>query len=512
MAPHLAADSRPAPATAAETTAAPPPPGDDEGRPDRLDRSFVSSVAWSAVAKWSAQIAVWGSTIALARLLTPADYGILGMAAVFLGIVALLSEMGVGTSVLMLRDLSDEQIAQLNCIALLTGVAGFGVTLLAAEPLGRVFRSAALPDVLRVLGVTFVVGGLRSVPLALLQRDLRFRRIAIIEAIAAVVAAAAAVGMAAAGSGYWALVGSQVALAVVGTALTVQARPHRFGRPRWSVVGRAAAFSNRILVGRASWYVYSNADFFIAGRMLGSAALGTYAFGWQLISVALDRVATLVNAVTPAFFAALQTSAAGTQRMLLGVTEVLTLVVFPATAGVALVAPDLIPLVFGEQWTPAVPVVQLLAGYGLLRTVRPVLNNALLSTGNERFLMWDGVCSAAVFPVAFYLAAAHGPAGIAAVWLVLYPVPLAISFHRAFSRGIVSPRAYLHAVLPATHATLFMALAVLAARLWALDDAHAVVRLGASIAAGGAVYVLTLWAFHRDRLVRLIQFVHRRRQ
>lgn len=478
--------------------------------PDRLDHAFVSSVAWSAVAKWSAQLAVWASTIALARLLTPADYGILGMAAVFLGIVALLSELGVGTAVLMLRELTDEQVAQLNSIALLMGVVGFGATLLAAEPLGRVFRNEALPDVLRVLGVTFVISAFRSVPLALLQRELRFRRIALMDAIAAVVAAVAAVSLGVAGAGYWALVGSQVVMIGTATALTVHSRPHRFGRPRWSVVGEATTFGNRVLVGRFSWYVYSNADFFIAGRMLGAGALGVYAFGWQLTSVALDRVGTLVNAVTPAFFAAMQKDAAGLRRMLLGVTEVLTLVVFPATTGAALVAPDLVPLVFGDQWIPAVPVIQLLAGYGLLRTMRPVLNNVLMTCGEARFLMWVGVGSAIAFPLAFYLAVPYGPAGIAAAWLVLYPLSMAIAYQRVFARGIVSPRAYLRAVLPASHGTLFMTLAVLAAQTWMLAGAQPVIRLVAAIVVGIGAYLLTLWLFHRDRLARVVQLARRR--
>lgn len=509
MASQLVTDPAPTPLTPPHPPA-PTPPGDGDGRVDRYDERFVSSVAWSALAKWSAQVAVWGSTIALARLLTPADYGVLGMAAVFLGVVALLSEMGVGTSVLMLRDLSDDHVAQLNCVAAVMGVVAFGVTLLAAEPLGRVFRNEALPDVLRVLGVTFVVTGLRSVPLALLQRDLRFRRIAAVDASAAIIAAGAAVGLALLGVGYWALVGSQVVLAVVATGLTVQARPFRFQRPRWSVVGEAATFSNRVLVGRVSWYVYSNADFFVAGRMLGTAALGIYSFAWQLTSVALDRVATLVNAVTPAFFSAMQKDAAGLRRMLLGVTELLTLAVFPATVGAALVAPDLVPLVFGEKWVSAVPVVQLLAGYGLLRTMRPVLNNVLLSSGESRFLMWIGVASAVVFPLAFYLAVPYGPTGIAAAWLGLYPVSMAVAYHRVFSRGIVSPRDYLRAVLPAVNATLLMALAVLGTRELLLVTASPLVRLIAGIAVGVGVYPLTLWIFHRDRLRRVVKLVRRR--
>lgn len=475
--------------------------------PRNLDRSFASSVAWAAIAKWSAQLATWAATIVLARLLTPNDYGILGMAAVFLGVVAILSEMGVGTSVLVLRDLTDEQIGQLNSLSLIMGLVGCAATIAAAVPLGHFFRSPELPKVLRVLSLTFLISGFRSVPLALLQRELRFRRIAALEATASVLAAASAVALAVAGGGYWALVLSQMVMVFTGTALLAWSRPQPIARLRWSVIGSATKFSNRVLVGRLSWYVYSNADFFVAGRMLGSVALGIYSFGWQLTSVALDRVATLINAVTPAYFSALQKDPAGLRRMLLGVTELLTMIIFPATTGIALVAPDLIPLVFGDKWLPSVPVIQLLAGYGLLRTMRPVLNNVLMNAGEARFLMWVGVGSAIAFPLAFLAAVPYGPTGIAAAWLLLYPVSMAVAYYRIFSIGIVTPRDYIHAVRPAIQATAVMALTVYAVRRWLLSDVSQPLRLAVAVVVGAMVYVAVFWVLHRDRIERLLRVV-----
>ena len=82
-----------------------------------LDRSLLRGVAWTATAKWASQGLSWVSWVIVARLLTPEDYGLLGMAAIYFGLITLLSEFGLGTAVLAVRELSVEQIKQLNSLA-----------------------------------------------------------------------------------------------------------------------------------------------------------------------------------------------------------------------------------------------------------------------------------------------------------------------------------------------------------------------------------------------------------
>ncbi|MFI4942654.1 MAG: oligosaccharide flippase family protein, partial [Burkholderiales bacterium] len=104
-----------------------------------FDSSFVTSVFWTGVAKGSSQLISWLATFLVARLLTPEDYGLVGMATVFLGVVTIVSEFGLGITIVTLRDLSERQIAQLNTVALALGVACFLVCCIAAVPLGLFF-------------------------------------------------------------------------------------------------------------------------------------------------------------------------------------------------------------------------------------------------------------------------------------------------------------------------------------------------------------------------------------
>ena len=104
-----------------------------------LDRSAFTGVAWAGVGKWSTQIVAWAGTIIVARILVPSDYGLLTMAGVFIAVVTMLSEFGIGTAVITLQELPDEDLHQVNAFSVLLGVGGTILAVLMAHPLGLFF-------------------------------------------------------------------------------------------------------------------------------------------------------------------------------------------------------------------------------------------------------------------------------------------------------------------------------------------------------------------------------------
>src|SRR2546425_8145761 len=116
-----------------------------------LDRSLLRGVAWTAAAKWASQALGWASWLIVARLLTPEDYGLVGMAAIYLGLITLVAEFGLGTAVLAVRELSVAQINQLNGLAVLLGLASLVASCAVAIPLGRFFHAPQLPLVVAAM-------------------------------------------------------------------------------------------------------------------------------------------------------------------------------------------------------------------------------------------------------------------------------------------------------------------------------------------------------------------------
>src|SRR5678815_5083631 len=126
------------------------------------------------------------------------------------------------------------------------------------------------------MSLAFVINSFRVVPGALLQRSLRFRRVALIDGTQAVVLAGANVAFAAAGFRYWTLVLGYLLSALISTTLMVRSMPCRFVQVQWKSISHAIAFSWRVVVGAVAGYVYTDADFIVAGKRLGEAALGAY--------------------------------------------------------------------------------------------------------------------------------------------------------------------------------------------------------------------------------------------
>jgi O-antigen/teichoic acid export membrane protein len=466
-----------------------------------LDRSFARGIAWTGSVKWIVQLVTWGTTIVVARILTPEDYGLLAMGAVLLAFITLISESGIGVTIVTVRDITSEQIAQINGAAVLLGVGSFAAACLLAVPVGWFYESSAVPPVIMALSVSLVITGFRVVPGALLQRDLRFPRLAVIDAAQGLTQATTTILLALLGFRYWSLVLGGVVGAVVGTVPTVLARPYRLKLPRWKTLRPVLPFTRNMLVGRLFWYTYQNSDFIVAGKRLGSEALGAYSYAWTLASMPVDKISALVSSVTPAIFAAVQHDLPALRRYFLTITEGLAVFSFPLAIGMALVAQDFVPVVFGERWLFMIPPLQILAAYAAVRTISPTASNVLVVTGDSRFLMYMAGFAAFALPIGFYIGSFWGTMGIAIAWTIAHPLAVFIPLNaRLFRRLDLSVPDYLRALWPALSGCLLMAAAVTGVRALVPPEAATGLRLALEVAGGGIAYSACLVLFHRKRV------------
>jgi O-antigen/teichoic acid export membrane protein len=465
-----------------------------------LDHSLVRGVAWTAMARWASQALTWGSWVIVARLLTPEDYGLVGMAALYLGLITLLSEFGMGTAVLAVRELSVEQLSQLNGLAVLSGFAGLLASCAVAMPLARFFHAPQLPLVVVAMSTTFVITSFKTVPFALLQRDLRFKTLALIDVSQAVVLAISMVGFAVAGFRYWTLVCGGVLGALITTGAVLRLRHLPFAWPRPRSLKRAMTLSMDVLISRVCWYASANADFLVAGRVLGKAALGFYNVGWTLASVPVDKITTLVGQVTPAFFSAVQNDPPALRRYILRISEGIALITFPLALGLALVARDFVLAVLGTKWEATIAPLRLLAAYAAFRSITPLLPQVLQIIRDSRFEMWRMVAAGVVMPASFYFAAERwGTVGLAMAWMLVDPFLALVLYRRVFSKIELSSRAYLLALWPALSGAALMAAAVLAVGVLSPSGWTPSLRLVVQIGVGAITYGLACRVLHRER-------------
>jgi PST family polysaccharide transporter len=461
---------------------------------------MIRAIAWTGAAKWAIQLFAWTSTIIVARILSPSDYGLFGMATIYLGLVALISEFGLGQAVVVLREMSHQHIRQINTLSVVFGGVLFALSCAAAVPLGHFFHAAKLAAVIVVMSLSFLISGAQVVPDALLQRALRFKLLASFDTFRAITQLLTTIVMAWLGFRYWSLALGSLAGVLVGCVLLIAASPCAFSWPHPKEINKAIRFSTDVLGSRLAWYAYSNSDFMVAGRRLGQAALGAYTVAWTIASTPVEKITNMVTRVTPAFFSAVQHDNPELRRYLLRITEGLALFTFPASFGMALVADQFVLCVLGPKWIAAVIPLRLLAILAAMRSITTLFPSILFARRHSRFVMWNTVIAAVVFPAAFYYGSRWSTTGIALAWILLYPVITTPFIWRTFQEIELPVGTYLQSLAPALRACLVMTVTVVAVRLamplaWPLA-----MRFAISVLSGTLAYTALLALVDRRRL------------
>jgi PST family polysaccharide transporter len=287
---------------------------------------------------------------------------------------------------------------------------------------------------------------------------------------------------------------------------------HEFALPDLPKLRRELAFSRQVLTSGIAWYAYDNADFAVAGRLLGGAALGVYTVAWTIASAPVEKIANLITGVTPAYFSVMQADKAELRRYVLRLTELMSLVTIPASFGLALVADYLVLALLGPRWIGVVGPLRLLGIFIAGRSVATILPNLLTAIGDARFVMWATIASAVWMPIAFLAAARWGTNGIAAAWVVAYPPIMFPVYYRVFQKTGMRLKEYVSVLVPATGASAIMAGFVLLTRSMLPAGSHPLPSLLLLILVGAVSYAAALFSFHRRRLTHMIRVMSSMRQ
>ncbi len=483
---------------------APAPPVDGQS----LDRSLVSGVAWTGGTKWATQVLSWAATLIVARILSPSDYGLMGMSAVYLGLVTLVNEFGLTSAILRHRDLTEEQIARVGGFSVLLGLVIATISVALSPFIARFYGEPAVAKIIAILSLNFIFGSLGVLPRALLARDLAYPRLAMIDGFTNLAQMLTMLALAVAGYRYMALVFGSLVGSGCGALLALKWRRHRLAWPgSFESIREALQVGWHNVVGRIAWYTYNSADFAVVGRVLGKQSLGAYTLGWEIATMPVERISSLVSSVTPGIFSAVQHDVVALRRYFLGVVEGLAYLTLPAAAGLALVAGEFVPVVLGPQWLGAILPLRLLAVYGGVRSIDTVTPQVLIYTGNSRSAMRYSVIAACVMPVLFVVGTRWGVGGVAAVWIVAYPLVVSPQYRLVFRVLQLSPAQYLRTLWPAISSTAIMTVAVIIVQATLPQQFSPVIRLVIEVLVGMAAYGGMIAWRHRERARAFVSII-----
>lgn len=474
----------------------------------QLDRAFVGGLAWTAGGKWSTQLITWASVIALARILSPAELGLAGMAGIFNVLTTLLAEFGLGSAVVQMRDLKDEAIAQLHAASVGITAVFFAMAVLASPWIAVFFDAPEVRWLVVVNSIAIILTGFLSVPMALLRRALNYRRLAYAEAFQVTVRATVSVAAAVMGASYWSTVIGGLAAKLAVTILVLVWAPFRFSLPRWQVVREPLIFGCRVSVTGFMNTLATQVDPLIVAKRLGERALGAYQFAIDMANAPAEKINLLLMRVSGPLLASVQGDMTLVRRYFLRIAEPLSMSVFPAVAGFALVAPNAVFLLVGEKWESAIAPVQVLTLCAGMRALNALTGQVLVALHDVRFRMRISIAKLCILPVIFYFVSPYGLVMVALVWLVVTPIELVIFSTRMIRLTSLPLRDYGRALAPAMVGSAAMTGALLAATSagWFAVEMR-VVALALQVLVGITSYLAVLVLLFRGRLQSYIKFV-----
>jgi len=392
-----------------------------------LKRRTVTGVAWSTFARGAYGLIQFVTTIILVRSLLPEDYGLLGMAAVFIGFASLLADFGFSASLIQLADIEEVHMSSVFWLHMAIGTALGFLFFLGAPFLAAFYETPALAPVARVLAVTFVITAAGGVPISLLQRRMTFDRLAWAEINAAVVAGGVAIAMALNGFGVWSLVVQLLLMNLCRTGFGFYFagwRPQRlYSR---SAIRQMLHYSGNLFGFNFINYWARNSDGLLIGKVIGSGALGIYTRGFSLLAPTAHVVGILTNVMFPAL-SSIQGEPDRVARVYLRTVRMIALVNFPFLLALLVVADSAVAVLFGDQWLSVGPVLKILCLLGVTRTVHSTLGWIFVSQGRTDLMFRWGAVSSTVTIVALLLGALQGSiaavawAYVAVQLVLLYP-------------------------------------------------------------------------------------------
>lgn len=475
-----------------------------------MEERAVRGVPWTVLTSVSRKGLTLISTVILARLLVPADFGLIAAASTVILLLSLTQDLGVGNVLIVHPDMDARAQGTAFTIVIGVGIALSLAGVVLAPAMASVFSEARLTGVLLALMPSVLLNGVLQFHQILLQRELQFKKRFTAQAAQGVVYATVSVALAATGWGVWSLVIGQIASVVVGTLLMlVYAYPY-WVRPAWDrlAAGLIVRRGRGFLAQGGLYFLQQNSDYLIVGGLLDSRQLGYYYTSYRFAEVPYLAIADPVATVTFPAFARMRAAGNDVRPAYLAIVRLIALVSCPVGVLLSGAAEPFTRLVLGEQWLPIVPVLTILGIWAAVRPISVTMGWLLNSTGFAGDLA--RVSGWLLLPLLLGLGAAALMHGIAAVALVvlLHALISACWLVRSVSARVgISPRRHWRAVRPVVLACVP---AWLATRLVAeLSGEPPIAALPLAVAVGATAFLAAAVAIHPPLLRQGYQQIRR---
>lgn len=453
----------------------------------------IRGVAWTTGGHVTSTLLQVGVVVVLARLLTPRDFGLVGMITVFSGFGAVFATLGFPNALIHRAHVEEGHRSTAFWTTLTISLCVWGILSATGPLIAQLYSEPALPLLIVVATTAIPLNALGSVHRALLSRDMRFNSLVVIETSSIAVGAAIAIALAAAGAGVWSLVTQPATAGLFGSILAW--RIHRW-RPT-TMLSRShfrdlLAFGGHATGFSAVNYWVRQGDDFLIGLRVGASPLGLYSRAYTILLLPIQNVAQILGRVMFPVMARLQKEPDRLKRAYLQAVNIIAITVFPAMAGLYAVAPDFVVLVFGLRWAGMVPFVEIFAILGIGQAIGTTVGWLFQALGRMKHLFIYGLSTAPLLLGSFVVGSLWGAEGVAVAYAATSFLLLPISIWVAGRPVALGPISMVrHVWRPAVAAALMAIVIRGVAQPW-MEHLPVGARLAFQVVFGILIYAGTL--------------------
>ena len=473
-----------------------------------IEQRAFQGASWLAVFKAVGQIVSWFTTVIVARILVPEDYGLMAMATLITGYAAIFSELGLGAAIIQRPSLTKEDLTSVFWF-------GFGFSILlavfafiAAWPTALIFNNNNVIPITRATSILFLIAGLQIVPLNILKKDLEFKKIGIIEMVATVISCISMEGIASANFGVWTLIIGHMIRDSIKLLLV-------YRLAGWKPIfyfdlNKAKSFIRfglSVAFGNSLYYVYSKSDKFFAGRSFGAVNLGLYTFAQQLSSIPTEKIVVLINQVSFPVFSKLQGDQIKFNKFYLNIIKITSTIVFPLFIGGFLLGEDLVRIVLSAKWLDMIQLFKYFCLIQIITSLNAINNFVHTSKGNPHFGMWFNAWLAFSMTFAFAFSVQFGVNWMLVPWFTIYLLSCVLWIKATVKIIGESIMLYFRQLLHPVMGTMLMSIVILVLTGvfsgGSYDFGRVLFLFWVKLIAGGVVYLCYFYFFDRGVFVNL---------
>lgn len=378
-----------------------------------LIKRTISGIKWNLISQILASLITISVSIVLMRLLDPSKFGLIGMVMVFIGFLNVFKNMGLGSSIIQRKEISD---IDKNSIFWASLGLGFFLSLLLAlvSPLiGFFYKDELLSRLTMVLSVNFLISSLSTIHNALLVKSMSFKKIFLVNLIATFIAGVVAILLALKGFGVWSLAVQQITLSIVATTLYFIIYPWlpkiQFSK---DILMSHLKYSFPLVGNQIVNYWVRNADNLLIGKLLGDYSLGLYSRSYSLMLLPVSKISGVISQVMFPSLSKIQNDKEKVKQIFFRMTKLIALITFPSMIFLHVSAYQFVSVVLGNSWLGSIYLIKVLSLIGAIQSIGTLVGILFTSQGATKTLFRMNIILGPVLVFFIFIGVNYGLNGV----------------------------------------------------------------------------------------------------